>query len=117
MPRASTRYLSIGATVEEIEKEASSKTINKTVRELKALLDGERISADSPLRAKLHDTLFKLLRQKARWWYLRGFKRGHETCARKVKSPPKMISRRIRMRCVFLPEKGERILLKSRLKT
>ena len=25
MPRASTRYLSIGATVEEIEKEASSK--------------------------------------------------------------------------------------------
>ena len=100
---------------EDIEREASSRSINKTIGEITRLSRGERIGSDGRLREKLHDVLFRLLRQKARFWYQRGFRRGHEAAREKSKYVPSKLVRPMRMRAAFLPKEGERIVLKSAL--
>lgn len=65
-------------SVEDIEKEASSRSINKTINEIVRLSQGRRISSNGQLHEKLHQMLFQLLHEKARFWYQRGFKRGHD---------------------------------------
>ena len=54
-------------SVEQIEKEASSRSINKTVSELVRLAKGKRIPPAKNLRKKLHDMLYRLLREKAQF--------------------------------------------------
>lgn len=103
-------------SIENIEKEASSRSINKTINELACLSKGKRIASDGHLREKLHDTLFRLLREKARFWYQRGFRRGHEAAREKSKRVPFELRRPMRMRAAFLPKGGERIVLNSKLR-
>ncbi len=102
--------------VEDVEKEASSRSINRTISEIIRLSQGKRISSVGQLRKKLHSVLFHLLNEKARFWYQLDFKRGHETARKKSKQVPLDSRRRIRMRAAFLPKDGERIVLKSKLK-
>jgi hypothetical protein len=104
------------ARKEEIEIEAFSQSINKTIKELEALVRGERVIPNGKLRANLHAVLFKLLRQKARFWYHRGFKRGHESAHRKSKKVPLEMLRPMRMRFAFSPNETYRIVLHSKLR-
>lgn len=104
----------------EVEKEASSKSINKTISELKALLEGERISAPSGSRRdELHKTLKDLLRYVAKRWYRRGFRRGHKTCYSEGANVPKIITKNMLIYAPYLTEKGETIKIKveSKLKS
>jgi hypothetical protein len=103
-------------TTEDIEKAASSRSINKTISEFNALIRNRRIHTDSVLRQRQHAVLYRLLRERTRWWYLRGFERGHEMARRESKSVPQQLKRAMRMRGVFLPKAGERIVLRSNLK-
>ncbi len=59
---------------EKIEKEASSKSILKTIREIETLIAGKPLSSRSRLRSKLHAKIYKLLRIKAMNWYREGLK-------------------------------------------
>lgn len=103
-------------SIEDIEKEASSRSIYKTINELARLSKGNRIAVDGHLRKKLHGALFQLLREKARFWYQRGFRRGHEAAREKSKRVPFELRRPMRMRAAFLTKEGERIVLKSKLR-
>lgn len=110
------RYRNAPQDIAEIEKKASSKAIYKTISELDTLLEGDRISADGKLRDKLHKKLFDLLRSEARYWYRRGFKRGHQTSHREGEKVPKLISRKMRIYAPYLSKNGEAITLKSEIK-
>jgi len=102
-------------SIDDIEKEASSKSINKTITELRRLMKAKRISASGPLRKKLHGLLFRLLQEKAEFWYQRGFRRGHQSAHKKLKTVLLKLRRPMRMYAAFLPKKGKRIVLKSRI--
>lgn len=96
-----------------IEREASSKSIQKTLKEIQMLMAGKRISPTGLLRKKLHDTLYSLLSDKACWWYERGFRRGHESAFLKGKDVPRRLTRKMRLHACFLPVKGQLITLAS----
>lgn len=101
---------------EEIEKAASSKAIKKTISEIEALLDGERVYPDGELRQKLHQKLYELLVTEVKFWYRRGFERGHKTCRKECAKVPKTIRRRMRLYTAYFPEKGTPVMLNSTLK-
>ena len=101
---------------ETIEKKASSKSLNRTIKDLETLLERKRISTQSPKRQEMHDILFELLRSEARRWYQRGFHRGHETSQKIGKGVPKTISRRMRIRAPYIRKEGISIKLKSTIR-
>lgn len=97
----------------ETEKRASSKTLEKTIGELDDLLNRKRISTTSCLRGALHKKLFELLERETVYWYRKGFRRGHETSRRCGKKVPREISRKMRLKAVYFPPAGVRVVLKS----
>lgn len=109
-------HSSILKTREKIEKEASSKSILKTIREIETIIAGKPLSSRSQLRSKLHAKIYKLLRIKAMNWYRKGFKRGHETVAMQINKVPKTIKREMTMTGFYFGPQGKDILLRSRLK-
>lgn len=100
----------------DIEIRASSKSLNLTIKEIDALIDGKPISTNGLLRTQLHDKLFKLLQKEARVWYGIGFKRGHKRCRELVKRVPRKITKDMRIRTRYLPNEVVRVALKSVIK-
>lgn len=96
---------------------ASSKSLNKTIKEIDSLIDNNPISADSQLRKKLHEKLYELLEQEAVHWYRKGFKRGHITCHNKRLDVPKKISQTMLIRRdAYIKKEGIEVELYSRIK-
>lgn len=100
-------------SITDIERRASSKTLNKNISELTTLLEGNRITVVGGLRGTQQEKLFELLRQEARFWYKRGFKRGHQTSYREGEKVPIKITRRMRINAPYLDREGEPVTLKS----
>jgi hypothetical protein len=100
---------------ERIAIEAHSKSIRKTIADINKLLASEPLSDNSGLRATLRKKLNELARAEARFWYQRGFRRGHRTCAKLVPGCPAEIESTRRMFAAWLPKTGERIRLHSTL--
>ncbi|MCL4475628.1 MAG: hypothetical protein M1508_05320 [Nitrospirae bacterium] len=100
----------------DIEKAASSRTINKTIRDIEALMKGNPLSSSSDLRIKLHDKIYELLQSEAKYWYRRGFKRGHKTVARKFKNAPKDITAIICLRGGYFGRNQKLMVLSSKIK-
>lgn len=62
---------------EEDSAAAASASINKTLKEIDAILEGEKLSKAGKLRSKLRKTLIEALEDVGKTWYRRGFNRGH----------------------------------------
>lgn len=55
----------------------ASASINKTLSEIEAILDGEDLEPSGELRTKLREKLLNSLEEVGQHWYKRGFNRGH----------------------------------------
>lgn len=96
---------------------ASSRSLNKTIKEIDSLIDNNPISTDSQLRKKLHEKLYELLEQEAVHWYRKGFKRGHITCHNVCSDVPKKITKTMRIRRdAYIKKDGIEVKLNSRIK-
>jgi hypothetical protein len=62
---------------EKDDAAAASASINKTLKEVEAILNGADLGPAGELRSKLRDTLVKSFERVGRKWYRRGFNRGH----------------------------------------
>jgi hypothetical protein len=82
----------------KIEKQASSKTLNKSIGELGSILNaGMFPRSHSMLRARYHRKLKELLEEVALGWYKLGFKRCHKTLYRRGKTVERRVARRMTM--------------------
>lgn len=67
----------------------ASSSIMKTISEIEAILDGEKLKPSGPKRRTLRVKLKAALVKSAQSWYQRGFKRGHMESFRSYKSDRK----------------------------
>ncbi|MFK3871992.1 hypothetical protein [Pseudoalteromonas rhizosphaerae] len=56
---------------------AASASINKTLKEIEAILEGGNLPNAGELRSKLRATLIESFEGVGKQWYRRGFNRGH----------------------------------------
>jgi hypothetical protein len=103
-------------SVFDAEQRGSSKSLQKTISEIDALLEGKQISADGDMRAELHAKIFKLLFREAIYWYKQGFKISHHNFRRHGIPVPLTISARVLLRGTpYFPENGVVVNLDSTL--
>jgi len=91
---------------------ASSKSINKTIKDIDNLLEGKYLQPEGPMREELRQKLRDILVDTAKDWLEHGFKGGHIVAAKKFVEHegvfPEKLSRSIE-REFPVRKKGERM--------
>ncbi len=102
----------------EVEARGASKAINKTIKEIDAILAGEELIPVMGLRRKLRRDIYQALETLSERWYKRGFNRGHiESFERfdRTGSVPRKLTKTVRREFVRNRGRSE-VQLSSRVK-
>lgn len=94
----------------------ASASIIKTLNEIEAILEGEKLTKSGPKRAELRKKLQEALIKSSRSWYRKGFNRGHKESYLAFKTDdqvPTILA--VQVEREFLPNTKSSIKLKSTL--
>jgi len=100
-----------------LEKQASSKTLNKCIRELDDILTNKTLpTASLVLRRKYHNKLKDLIEEIASGWYQTGFERAHKTLFDDGDTKQRKLEKSMNMRAGYFRNGVVRTTLRSNLK-
>lgn len=98
-------------------KSGASASINKTISDIEAILDGENLKFAGPKRKELRSQLMDALINASKKWYKKGFNRGHIESYREFltsKTVPRVLE--VNVQREFLPNSKKEVMLKSTVK-